>query len=161
MVRIRTFESAPGARTSERSFTQFFPAGRAMSTHDSCKKRSLDYRGRGSVEKKHERFNQTPPLGRSLPIRDRSSQYLSCANEAIMPQAEWRLFLPNVDVRRPPAEARPLMALLDHVPPALRTDVYLKADADVGIKRRVSQSCERARGCSAARALKESRRRMQ
>ncbi len=76
------------------------------------------------------------------------------ANATIMPSAEWRLFLPNVDVHRPPAEARPLMALLDHVSPAVRTDVYLKADADIGVKRRVSD--ERARSCSAARAVKGS-----
>lgn len=56
-----------------------------------------------------------------------------------MPKAEWRLFLPNVDRRRPPAEARTLIGMLDHVPPAVRTDVYLKAGADVGVKRRVSK----------------------
>eukprot|EP00903_Cladosiphon_okamuranus_P014198 g13192.t1 len=28
------------------------------------------------------------------------------------------------------------MGMLDHVPPAVRTDVYLKAGADLGVKRR-------------------------
>eukprot|EP00752_Nemacystus_decipiens_P009984 g8903.t1 len=53
-----------------------------------------------------------------------------------MPNAEWRLFFPTVDSRRAPAEARTMIGMLDHVPPAARTDVYLKAGADVGVKRR-------------------------
>lgn len=57
--------------------------------------------------------------------------------------AEWRLFLPCVDSRRAPAEARALIALLDHVAPSVRTDVYLKAGADVGVKRRVSNYAAR------------------
>lgn len=60
--------------------------------------------------------------------------------QPIMPKAEWRLFVPNVDSRRAPAEARTLIGLIDHVPPAVRTDVYLKAGADVGVKRRVSNA---------------------
>lgn len=60
-----------------------------------------------------------------------------------MPKAEWRLFLPNVGSRRAPAEARTLIGMLDHVPPAARTDVYLKAGADFGVKRRVSKGTRR------------------
>ncbi|CAM9424815.1 unnamed protein product [Ectocarpus fasciculatus] len=52
------------------------------------------------------------------------------------PKAEWRLFVPIVDSRRAPAEARSVVSLVDHVDPDARTDVYLKADADVGVKRR-------------------------
>ncbi|CAN0053592.1 unnamed protein product [Scytosiphon promiscuus] len=53
-----------------------------------------------------------------------------------MRDVEWRLFLPCVDIRRAPAEARTLIALVDHLAPRARTDVYLKAGADVGVKRR-------------------------
>lgn len=65
---------------------------------------------------------------------------------SIMPSAaEWRLFLPNENggggSGRPPPypQARALIAIVDHVSPVTRTDVYLKADADVGVKRRVSR----------------------
>lgn len=61
--------------------------------------------------------------------------------------AEWRLFLPNENGGgRPPPypEARTLLAIVDDVPPVARTDVYLKADANVGVKRRVSiNTCSR------------------
>ncbi|CAB1101156.1 unnamed protein product [Ectocarpus sp. CCAP 1310/34] len=52
------------------------------------------------------------------------------------PKAEWRLFVPTVDFHRVPAEAREMSSLVDHVDPDARTDVYIKADADVGVKRR-------------------------
>lgn len=55
-------------------------------------------------------------------------------------KAEWRLFVPIVDSHRAPAEARKMASMVDHVDPDTRTDVYLKADADVGVKRRVSVS---------------------
>lgn len=67
------------------------------------------------------------------------SLFPSRRTHTVMPRAEWRLFLPNADSRRAPAEARTLMGMVDHVPPAGRTDVYLKADADIGVKRRVSK----------------------
>ncbi|CAM9658867.1 unnamed protein product [Ectocarpus sp. 12 AP-2014] len=52
------------------------------------------------------------------------------------PNAEWRLFVPIVDSHQVPAEARHMSSLVDHVDPDERTDVYIKADADVGVKRR-------------------------
>ena len=55
-----------------------------------------------------------------------------------MRSAEWRLFLPNDSSRRHPAEVRTLVGMLEDVAPVRRTDVYVKADADVGVKRRVS-----------------------
>ncbi|CAM9786024.1 unnamed protein product [Pylaiella littoralis] len=59
--------------------------------------------------------------------------------------AEWRLFLPNENgCGRPPPypEARTLLAIVDDVPPVARTDVYLKADANVGVKRRGGRGLE-------------------
>ena len=50
----------------------------------------------------------------------------------------WRLFLPNDETRRHPAQVRNLVAMLEDVAPVVRTDFYVKADADVGVKRRVS-----------------------
>lgn len=71
-----------------------------------------------------------------------------------MPKAEWRLFLPNVD-RRAPAQARTLIRMLDHVPPVQRIDVYLKADANIGVKRRVSKNaCSRVQEACAHNAVK-------
>lgn len=74
----------------------------------------------------------------SLIAGQHSTAHLRRQHTSTMPHAEWRLFLPNENSRRAPAEARALIALVDHEPPVLRTDVYLKADADVGVKLRVS-----------------------
>lgn len=55
-----------------------------------------------------------------------------------MRSAEWRLFLPNDENRRHPAQVRTLVSMVEDVAPVVRTDFYVKADADVGVKRRVS-----------------------
>lgn len=60
--------------------------------------------------------------------------------QPIVSKAEWRKFLPNVDSHRVPTEARTLIGMLDQLRPVVRTDVYFKAGADVGVKRRVSKT---------------------
>lgn len=54
-----------------------------------------------------------------------------------MPKAEWRLFIPIEEGASPPSATKILTELLEHVEPAVRTDVYVKADADTGVKKRV------------------------
>lgn len=54
-----------------------------------------------------------------------------------MPNAEWRLFLAIQEGARLPGGSQTMMELIDDVQPRVRTDVYIKAGADVGVKRRV------------------------
>lgn len=60
-----------------------------------------------------------------------------------MPKFEWRLFLPVQQAGSPHPNARELVELLQDVAVAERTDVYLKATADIGVKRRVRECIPR------------------
>lgn len=62
-----------------------------------------------------------------------------------VPKAEWRIFVPTEEDARPLSVAtKPLADLVESVTPTTRTDVYMKADADSGVKMRV-----RLENCSA------------
>lgn len=71
-----------------------------------------------------------------LTLCDSTSDYFA----SIMTKAEWRLFIPNDEGTALTADAKALMDLLDGVEASSRTDIYLRADADVGVKRRVSST---------------------
>ena len=58
----------------------------------------------------------------------------------LMPKSEWRLFIPVQEAEPPHMDETGLIDLFQDVAAAERLDVYLKANADVGIKRRVSQA---------------------
>lgn len=45
--------------------------------------------------------------------------------------------MPTEEGVNPPSSTMTLTELLEHVEPTLRTDVYVKADADTGVKKRV------------------------